>query len=117
MYISIHTYGNTILYPYGYTTKKHPRIRQLHTVAEAGANAIMMTTGSKFVPDQSGSNLYVAAGGSDDYALEVVGIPYAYTFELGAENFGFAVPLNQLKPTLLEGWTVIKAMSIQVLKM
>ena len=63
------------------------------------------------------SSLYVAAGGSDDYGIEKGGIPFTFTFELGSEDFNFAVPESELKKTLEEGWTVIKAMVLKVLKM
>lgn len=57
MYISIHTFGNTILYPYGWTTDKHPRQAQLHKVAKAGSDAVAAKTGGIFKPQQSGSGL------------------------------------------------------------
>lgn len=110
MYISIHTYGNKIIYPYGYSTEPHPRKAKLHEIAEAGAKAVFDVTGTVFTPDQSGSLLYVSAGGSDDYAIDEAGIPYAFTFELGNEEYGFAVKERCLKQTLLEGWTAIRAM-------
>lgn len=55
MYISIHTFGNTIIYPYGYTTEKHPRYQQLNKIAMAGVNAVLQSTGTKYTADQSGS--------------------------------------------------------------
>lgn len=116
MYISIHTYGNSILYPFGYTTAKHPREQQLRRIAQAGVDAVKAETGTVFQADQSGSLLYVAAGGSDDYAIDN-GVPFAYTFELGAEDYGFAVPINYLKQTLDEGFIAIKAMVLEVIKM
>lgn len=116
MYISIHTFGNSILYPYGYTTVKHPREQQLRRVAQAGVDAVKAVTGTVFVADQSGSKLYVAAGGSDDYAIDN-GIPFAFTMELGAEDHGFAIPVNYLKQTLDEGFIAIKAMVLEVIRM
>lgn len=58
----------------------------------------------------------MAAGGSDDFAIEN-GIPFAYTFELGAEDYGFAVPEKVLKKTLEEGFWVIKGMVRKVVEM
>lgn len=55
MYIAIHTFGNTIIYPYGYTTKKHPRQALLQKVAQAGVDAVAIATGGVFKADQSGS--------------------------------------------------------------
>lgn len=60
MYISIHTFGNTIIYPWGFTTNQHPRQQQLHAVAQAGVDSARMETGGVFVADQSGSGLVVA---------------------------------------------------------
>lgn len=115
MYISIHTFGNSILFPYGFTTVKHARYQQLHRVAQAGVDAVKAETGSVFTADQSGSGLYVAAGGSDDYAIEN-GAPLAFTFELGAESFGFAVPAKYLDKTLNEGFIAIKAMVLEAIQ-
>ncbi|XP_070494562.1 carboxypeptidase B-like [Chironomus tepperi] len=110
LYISIHTFGNKIIYPPGYSTQPHPRKRYLHRVATAGVKAVRARTGTRFSADQSGTGLYVAAGGSDDYAMDVLGIPFAYTFESGLEELGFIVPPKYLKKTNLEGWIAIKAM-------
>lgn len=55
--------------------------------------------------------------GSDDYAIDEAGIPYAFTFELGNEEFGFAVKPRYLKQTLLEGWTAIRAMIMKAVQL
>lgn len=115
MYISMHTYGNSILYPYGWALYPHPRHAELHRVAQAGATAAAKIGGS-FKAMQSGSGLYVAAGGSDDYAIEI-GIPFAYTFEIGDEEYGFALPVKHLKESLNHSWAVIKGMVLQVIRM
>lgn len=139
MYISIHTYGNSIIYPYGYTNAKHPRHAALHSIAQAGVDAVEAETGTKYVAGQSGSrfvleilfccnpdynilpfqsySLYIAAGGSDDYAIDEMNIPYSYTFELGPEEHNFAVPVEYLKKTLEEGWIALKAMCLKVATM
>lgn len=117
LYISIHTYGNSVLFPNGWTLERHARYNQLLQVARAGANAAANLYGSKFTFDQSGSGLYVAAGGSDDWAIESLNIPFCYTFEIGAEDFGFQVPENKLKQTVEEGWTAIRAMTVEALSM
>lgn len=48
MYISIHTYGNSILFPYGYTHTRHPRYSELLQVGQAGVNAVLKQTGTQF---------------------------------------------------------------------
>lgn len=39
MYISIHTYGNKILYPWGFTLEPHPNKTALDIVGNAGKKA------------------------------------------------------------------------------
>lgn len=53
MYISIHTFGNSILFPLGYTHKKHPRYQELLTVGQAGVDAVKNSTGSVFETHES----------------------------------------------------------------
>lgn len=67
MYISIHTYGNSILYPYAYTFDVPKNIQELKRVANAGCNAVFKKFGEKFICKHS-HNLYLASGGSDDFA-------------------------------------------------
>lgn len=55
MYISIHTFGNKILYPSGYTTQAHPKSESLSKVANAGARAVLRRTGTNFTVSQSGT--------------------------------------------------------------
>lgn len=61
-------------------------------------------------------SMYVAPGGSDDYAVDVHNVPFSYTFELGAEEFGFAVPPEQLMKTLNNGYIGLKAIITEALK-
>jgi hypothetical protein len=42
--------------------------------------------------------------------MDVLGIPFAYTFEIGKEYHGYIVPERELKKTMFEGWIAIKAM-------
>jgi Zinc carboxypeptidase len=55
LYISIHTYGNSIIYPYGYTTDEHPNKKLLHQIAQAGVDAVKAKYNTVFTVGQSGS--------------------------------------------------------------
>lgn len=63
LFVSIHTYGNSIIYPWGWTTESHPRRDQLQKIAQAGADAVFKATGTRFVTDQSGT------GSESNFAL------------------------------------------------
>lgn len=51
-------------------------------VARKAANAIVSAGGPQYTVGPSGSTLYPAAGGSDDWAKGVMKVKYAYTIEL-----------------------------------
>lgn len=53
LYISIHTFGNSILYPWGWTRNRHSRAKSLHGIAQTGAFAALRK-GANFKVDQSG---------------------------------------------------------------
>lgn len=81
-YISFHSYGQYILYPWGYNRVVPPDHKDLETVGRQAAAAIRSTTGSSYRVGPAANTLYPAAGGSDDWAKGSVGIKYAYTIEL-----------------------------------
>lgn len=111
-YLTLHSYGNMLLYPWGYTHTLPDGWRDLHDVASAGAQAIELATGSQYWVASS-ANLYLAAGGSDDYALGEHGIPIAITMELPG---GFVIPTAQIRASVQESWIGIRAMALRVIE-
>ena len=81
-------------------------------MANAGAKAIQKATGTRYTVGSSTNVLYAAAGGSDDYALGVKGIPISITMELPGS--GFNLPASQIKSAVKESWIGIKAMALKV---
>lgn len=53
IFFSIHTFGNKILYPWGYTFKMHPRKKYLESVGNAGRRAALDGFGVNFDVKQS----------------------------------------------------------------
>ena len=53
--------------------------------------------------------LYIASGGSMDWALGEAGIPYSYGMELrDTGNYGFLLPPREIIPTAEETWAFHK---------
>lgn len=117
LYISVHTFGNSILFPNGWTVEKHKRYDGLLEVAKMGAHHGKGKLDTKYIVDQSGSGLYVAAGGSDDWAIDALDIPFTYTFEVGEEQYGFQLPESGLLRPLRESYRIIKAMTYKALSL
>ncbi|XP_001654133.2 carboxypeptidase B [Aedes aegypti] len=117
-YLSLHSYGNYILYPWGWTSKLPETWEAIDEVAQAGAEAIKQSTGSRYTVGSSTNVLYAAAGGSDDWAFAVAEVPISITMELpGGGNGGFNPPPSSIEKIVNESWVGIKAMALKVAQM
>ncbi|NXU66221.1 CBPO Carboxypeptidase, partial [Horornis vulcanius] len=101
-YLTIHSYGQLILTPYGSTTKPPSNNEELMQVAKEAAAALTGKYGTSYKVGSTALILYSNSGSSRDWA-HTIGIPLSYTFELrdtGAH--GFVLPANQIQPTCEE---------------
>ncbi|XP_030764995.1 carboxypeptidase B-like [Sitophilus oryzae] len=113
LYITFHSYGSMLLYPWGYdriVPDDEEDLLQLgNLVAEAIYNA--NTLRSEYIVNTSALALYEAAGGSDDWVKAVGGVDLSYTIELpyGDSPLPFMNPAYQILPTVQETWAGIIA--------
>ncbi|XP_034109441.1 carboxypeptidase B isoform X1 [Drosophila albomicans] len=114
-YLTLHSYGNYLLYPWGWTSALPSDWKIIDEVAQAGADAIRSSTGTRYSVGSSTNVLYAAAGGSDDYAFGVAGFPISITMELPAGGTGFNPTTAQILPFVTETWTGIRAMALKVI--
>lgn len=111
-YLTLHSYGSYMLYPWGYSKDLPTNWSQIHNLAQAGADAIRKATGRKYKVGSSTRILYAAAGGSDDYALGTLDVPYSITMELPRGGLtGFNPSASQIEKMASESWIGIKAMA------
>ncbi|XP_050091213.1 carboxypeptidase B-like [Anopheles aquasalis] len=114
-YLTLHSYGEYLLYPWGWTSKLPEGWETIDEVARAGADAIHDATGTSYRVGSSTNVLYAAAGGSDDYAFAVAEVPIAITMELpGGGNAGFNPPVSQIEEIVKESFVGIRAMALDV---
>jgi len=112
LYLTFHSYGQMVLYPWGYDRVNHRGEDELRRLGNVGARALKRgyTVGS------AAKVLYPAAGGSDDWAYGGAGIPYSYTIELpDTGTHGFILPssyISQVAPEALSA-TVAMARDLQ----
>lgn len=110
-YLTLHSYGNYMLYPWGWTSKLPESWKDLDEIAQVGASAIKKTTGTIYTVGSSTNVLYAAAGGSDDYMFGIFNIPISITMELpGGGPNGFDMPASRLENTVKESAVGIFAM-------
>ncbi|RYP51654.1 hypothetical protein DL768_003052 [Monosporascus sp. mg162] len=112
LYIDFHSYGQYILWPYGYDCNLVvPDDRALNALASAGQSAIQGVSGTSYTVGNSCRHLYATTGSGPDYVYGVGGAAYSYTIELRDKgNYGFTLPASQIQPTVRETWAGVVAM-------
>ncbi len=75
--ISLHSYDNLVLWPWGYTYASAPNATQLAQLGQKLASYNHYTA-------EPASGLYLASGTTDDWSYGTLGIA-SYTFEMGSE--------------------------------
>lgn len=119
VYISLHSYSQMWLYPWGYRRGYASSNAQLEAKAKAAVKAIKNVYGTNFKYGPSANVLYPAAGGSDDYALGVCGIPYAYTVELrpaSGSSQAFLASPTEIKPSGVETTAGVVALALHIIE-
>ncbi|XP_049628857.1 carboxypeptidase O [Suncus etruscus] len=101
-YLTIHSYGQLILLPYGYTKNKPINYDEMLQVGKKAANALKAKHGTNYKVGSSADILYATSGSSRDWALDI-GIPFSYTFELRDNGtHQFILPEDQIEATCEE---------------
>ncbi|XP_015433607.1 PREDICTED: carboxypeptidase B-like [Dufourea novaeangliae] len=112
MYLTLHSYSQMWLVPWGYTYSKPSDYSELANVAKKAINAIAKIHGTDYQLGPSSDLLYPTSGASDDWAKGVAGIKYAYTLELRDRGtYGFLLPATQIMPTAREIWAGIRTIA------
>lgn len=102
-FLTFHSYGNYLLYPYGYKYEQPENWQDNDDVAKAGANAILAATGTNYTVGGTSNTLYLASGSSIDYAHGVANIPISIVMELsGGGYFGFDLPPSEIDKNVKE---------------
>uniref|UniRef100_A0A8C9NKD5 Carboxypeptidase B2 n=1 Tax=Serinus canaria TaxID=9135 RepID=A0A8C9NKD5_SERCA len=115
-YITMHSYSQLVLFPYSYTMNKSKDHEELESLAQKAAKAIKRTTWKTYRPGAGAQTIYLAPGGSDDWAYDL-GIKYSFTFELrDTGTYGFLLPPREIKPTCLEALSAVKEIAQHVLQ-
>ncbi|KAF7992313.1 hypothetical protein HCN44_001638 [Aphidius gifuensis] len=118
-YLTFHSYGQYILYPWGYDKRVPPDYAELEEVGRASAASMKSATGdhSIYTVGNSATTLYAASGGADDWAKAMLKIKYAYTIELRDRGrHGFILPAKYIIPTAQEALAAVNTVTMASLK-
>lgn len=114
--ISFHSYGQYILYPWGYDRVVPPDYRDLQRVGKVMSKAMQGVAFTHYTVGAAATTLYPAAGGSDDWAKGVAKIKYTYTVELRDKGqHGFVLPSHEILPTAKEALECVKALAQELI--
>uniref|UniRef100_A0A8C6HQN6 Carboxypeptidase A1 n=1 Tax=Mus spicilegus TaxID=10103 RepID=A0A8C6HQN6_MUSSI len=106
-FISIHSYSQLLLYPYGYTSEPAPDKEELDQLAKSAVTALTSLHGTKFKYGSIIDTIYQASGSTIDWTYSQ-GIKYSFTFELRDTGLrGFLLPASQIIPTAEETWLAL----------
>lgn len=110
LYLSIHSCGQYIIYPWGYTSALPDDYDTLYSLASRVNAAISAVNGTNYGIGTSTNSLGYAAGCSDDWIKGVAGISLSYCIELPCGgSFGFDLPAARILPVVRETWQGILA--------
>jgi len=106
--IDIHSYGQYIMRPYGWTNALHPDEVILRQLGSSIVNAIRGVNGAVYSNIRS-AELYPVSGASDDWFTVKLGL-WGFCFELRDNGrYGFRLPEDQILPTGQEIFAAILA--------
>uniref|UniRef100_A0A7M4E0N7 Carboxypeptidase O n=2 Tax=Crocodylus porosus TaxID=8502 RepID=A0A7M4E0N7_CROPO len=101
-FLTIHSFGQLLLSPYGYTKEPASNHQELVDVAQKAATVLKGKHGTNFTVGPASSVLYQNSGSSRDWA-HMIGIPFSYTLELRDRGaHAFFLPADQIQPTCEE---------------
>merc|ERR1711879_803198 len=117
MYLTFHSWSQLMIFPYGNEGSWSPdfvqpeNFEELDKLCNDTTDAITAVYGTEFLHGQTVPTLgYPAAGGSDDWAMDV-GLQLVYTFELRDQGtFGFLLPeeqIHEVAEEMIEGMKVM----------
>ncbi|XP_017061529.2 zinc carboxypeptidase [Drosophila ficusphila] len=103
MYLSLHSFSQLLLYPYGHTSQLPENHRNLRKVFNAAVRAIEKRYGTRYTGGNVYDAIYPAAGSSTDWVYGVLNVKYSYCYELRPSGYsfwtGFRLPASQIIPT------------------
>ncbi|PIC30669.1 hypothetical protein B9Z55_021835 [Caenorhabditis nigoni] len=120
VYISLHSYGQLLLSPWGYTNERTENYQDQQNAAKEAAQAIKNTTGVSYSYGTISEMMYPASGTSIDF-MQHRGVPYIYGVELrptdNPNSFAFNLPPMFIKATGDEMMAALNAIGTHAVKM
>lgn len=116
-YFSVHAYSQLWMIPNGHIKNSSPNHNDLMKMAAIGVQSVKSKHGMDFKHGPISQVIYQAAGSSTDWAHSKMGVKYSFALELRDRGqYGFMLPVDQIKPAVEETWAGIEGMAWAILK-
>uniref|UniRef100_A0A8C5JPJ4 Carboxypeptidase A1 n=1 Tax=Junco hyemalis TaxID=40217 RepID=A0A8C5JPJ4_JUNHY len=114
--ISIHSYSQMLLFPYGYRRAPAPDHQEMNELAKKAVSDLAAVFGTKYTYGSIANTIYMAGGTTIDWAYDN-GVKYSFTLELrDSGRYGFLLPSSQIVPTATETWPALLDIMVHVLE-
>lgn len=114
IYISLHSYSQLLMFPWGWTDKLIKKHDDLNAIARKSVEAIKSVGGTEFTYGDISSTIYPASGSTIDYVYSKC-VPYPFVYELrDTGKYGFMLPEDQIIPAAQETWAGVKVIVDEV---
>ncbi|XP_046334840.1 carboxypeptidase B-like [Haliotis rufescens] len=114
-YLSIHSFSQLLLTPYGFASGTYPpNNNDILDITNRARTAILNSDGRSYRVGTPADILYNADGGSHDWARLTENIQYSMTYELRPASGGlegFVLPTSQIAPCSKEVWESLYAIA------
>ncbi|XP_068960823.1 mast cell carboxypeptidase A [Petaurus breviceps papuanus] len=115
-YVSVHSYSQMLIFPYGYTKVPVPNDEELYKISRIATEALATRYETQYVYGPVATTIYPTSGSSTDWAYDI-GIKRSFAFELRDRGrYGFLLPESQIKATCKETMLAIKSIAKYILK-
>uniref|UniRef100_A0A182JPF8 Peptidase M14 domain-containing protein n=1 Tax=Anopheles christyi TaxID=43041 RepID=A0A182JPF8_9DIPT len=111
LYVDLHTYGETILFPWSFTDDPAPNANWSRSVAEEGARGILLRTGKTYQVGTPAERSFKESGSSIDYCFNL-NIKACIAIELTAGSY--EVQNSSIPVTGQEALAAVQTMAIHV---
>ncbi|XP_069700905.1 zinc carboxypeptidase-like [Periplaneta americana] len=103
VYLCFHSYSQLLMIPYGHQFQTVSNYDQLMSIGNAAAESLAQRYGTQYEMGPIYEVIYVATGGSMDWAASSAGVQFPFEWELrDTGHYGFLLPADQIVPTAQE---------------
>jgi len=112
VYVDIHAYGAMFMSPYGNTYNLPPDYPAMEALMASAVDEIYLENSRTYAYGSSANVIYIAAGGSDDWAYGINGVVPSFTIECAGSSF--TPPVSWIRPMGREIYAGMKQLAKDV---